>query len=214
MARVVRGSSRIAASGWGGALAAGLVAVGLAAVPASAEENPRGLPGAAPAEGDAPLVGLSVTVGDEPPNPGREITLRTTVANSDSDQVRDALLAQHFPEALEVLEVDHGGAADQGIVNWRVDVPPGEEVVYTVRARVVEGAGPQERVMSTACLLLDRDADPAACASNTVVVTEATMMSRVSEFVDPNWAVRSAGAVLAVGLAWMLWRQRGILRRR
>ena len=214
MARGARGSSRSAASGWGGALAAGLVAVGLAVAPASAEENPRGLPEDAPGEGHMPLVGLSVAVGDDPANPGREITLRTTVANSDSDRVRGALLAQHFPEALEILEVDNGGAADQGIVNWRVDVPAGENVVYTVRARVVEGAAPEERVMSTACLLLDRDADPAACASNTVVVTEATMMSRVSEFVDPEWVLRSAGAVLAVGLVWLLWRQRGVLRRR
>ncbi|MEE2044870.1 hypothetical protein Q7689_16050 [Nocardiopsis tropica] len=216
MARLVRGSSRSTVSGWGGAFAAGLVAVGLAAAPASAsaEENPRGLPGSAPGEeGRMPLVGLSVVVGDEPANPGEEVTLRTTVANSDGEPVRGALLAQHFPEELEVLEVDGGGSADQGIVNWRVEVPAGEEAVYTVRARVAEGAVPDKRVMSTACLLLDRDADPAACASNTVVVTEVTAMSRVSEYVGREWLLRSVGAALVVGLAWLMWRRRGVLRR-
>jgi len=167
-----------------------------------------------PAGGHVPLVGLTVTVGDEPAHPGREVTLRATVDNSDSAPVRGGLLAQHFPESLEILEVDGGGAADQGIVNWRVDVPAGERAVYTVRARVAEGIEPEERVMSTACLLLDRDADPAACASNTVVVTEATVMSRVSEYVDPEWMVRSAGVALVAGLVWLVWRQRGILSRR
>jgi hypothetical protein len=144
----------------------------------------------------------------EAPRPGQEFTLRTTVANG---PVEGALLAQHVPEDLEIVEVGEEGVVRDGIVNWQVTVPAGEEAVYTVRVRAPEGAG--ERLTTTACLLLERDAAPASCASDTVVVAEGAAMSRVSEYASPADLLRAGGVALAAWLAWMLWRRRRALSR-
>lgn len=163
----------------------------------SAEESPEA------------FVGLSLAVEGEAPLPGHEAVLRATVANGDSGEaVSGAQLAQHVPDDLEVLEVGAGGVLEDGIVNWRVDVPAGGERDYTVRVRVAEDVQGAERLMSTACLLLDRNADPTACASDTVVVASPTVLSRVTETVDGALLARVAGAALLVGLGWLVWRRR------
>lgn len=179
-----------------GALAAGLAVAGALCAPAFADAE------TAEEEG---RVELFLDAG-EAPRPGQEFTLRTTV---NGGPVKGALLAQHVPEELEIVEVGGEGVVRDGIVNWQVTVPAGEEAVYTVRVRAPEGAG--ERLTSTACLLLERDADPAACASDTVLLAEAAAMSRVSEYTGPADLLRIGGAALAAGLAWMLWRRRRAL---
>ncbi|MFE6449192.1 hypothetical protein [Nocardiopsis dassonvillei] len=181
-----------------GALTAGLTAAGALGAPAPAA--------AEPVQGEGP-VGLFLEAG-EAPRPGEEFTLRTTVTDG---PVEGALLAQHVPGELEIVEVGEEGVVRDGIVNWRVTVPEGEEAVYTVRVRAPEATG--ERLTSTACLLLERDADPAACASDSVLVAEQTAMSRVSEYADPANLLRAVGVALAAGLAWMLWRRRRALSR-
>ena len=154
-------------------------------------------------------VGLTLVVEGEAPLPGHEAVLRATVANGDQKRaVSGAQLAQHVPDGLEVLEVGADGVLEGGIVNWRVDVPAGAERDYTVRVRVREDAQEEERLMSTACLLLDRNADPTACAGDTVVVASPTVMSRVSAVLDGALMARVAGAVLLMGAGWLVWRRR------
>ncbi|NYH54391.1 hypothetical protein HNR06_003980 [Nocardiopsis arvandica] len=198
MTGMVRKSCRNTA--YGRAAAAGLVAMatGVLAAPALADD------GAGPAAG----MGLTLDAGAQPPGPGQELTLRATLANGGGGAVEGALLAQHVPESLEIVEVGGDGVVKDGIVNWRVAVPAGEETAYTVRVRVPEDAEGRERLTSTACLLLDRDSDPAMCASDTVVVAETTVAGRASEYMDRDGLVRAAGVALLAGLAWALWRRR------
>ncbi|MDT0328749.1 hypothetical protein [Nocardiopsis lambiniae] len=199
---------------WRAAGVAALVGAGLLAVaPAALADPDRGRAEADPsaaAPGQEAFVGLSlVAEGGGTPLPGHEVVLRTTVANGDPEgEVRDAHLAQHVPDDLEVVEVDGEGVLAGGIVNWRVDVPAGGEQVYTVRVRVGEDTEGTERLMSTACLLLERDADPTACASDTVVVASPTVMSRMSEAMNGGTLARMAGVALLVGLGWAVWRRR------
>ncbi|WP_241480301.1 DUF4139 domain-containing protein [Nocardiopsis halotolerans] len=157
--------------------------------------------------------GLVVDAGAQPPRPGQEFALRTTVTNGGGAPVTGALLAQHVPEVMEIVEVEGDGVVREGIVNWQVDVPAGEEAVYTVRVRAPEGEDARERLTSTACLLLERDSDPTACASDTVVPAEGTVMSRVSEYVEPAGLLRAAGVALVLGLVWILWRRVAVVRR-
>ncbi|CAL9573588.1 hypothetical protein SUDANB121_04917 [Nocardiopsis dassonvillei] len=192
-------------------VAAATGAVLMAATPAAAAVDPDGRAPSAPSAPPSPeaFVGLSLVVEEAAPLPGHETVLRTTVANGDaSEGVSGAHLAQHVPEALEIVEVGGGGELEDGIVNWRVDVPAGEERDYTVRVRVREDAEGTERLMSTACLLLEREADPASCASDTVVVASPTVLSRAAEAVDGGLLGRMAGAALLVGLGWLVWRRR------
>lgn len=186
--------------------AAGAVGAGLVAAAPAAGSAAHAPSDASPPEA---FVGLSLVVEEAAPLPGHETVLRTTVANGDaSEEVSGAQLAQHVPDALEIVEVGGEGVLEGGIVNWRVDVPAGGERDYTVRVRVREDARGAERLMSTACLLLERNADPAACASDTVVVASPTVLSRVSEAVDGALLGRVAGAALLVGLGWLVWRRR------
>ncbi|MFL1444613.1 MULTISPECIES: hypothetical protein [unclassified Nocardiopsis] len=201
------------AAGPAAGLVAAVVGAGLvAAAPAALADTGRAAdapPAAKAAEPPEAFVALSLAVEGEAPLPGHETVLRATVANGDPDgELRGAQLAQHVPDDLEVLEVGADGVLEGGIVNWRVDLPAGGERDYTVRVRVREDARGAERLMTTACLLLERDADPTACASDTVVVASPTVLSRVSEAVDGAMLFRVAGAALLVGLGWLVWRRR------
>lgn len=216
MAGVVRRSRRSTVYGW---MVAVGVMVGVSAIPAYADDGGEGMPQVPPGGGAGPdaRIELLLETGAGPSRPGHELTLRTTVTNKDGEDVEGALLAQHVPEALEILEVGEEGVVNEGIVNWRVAVPAGEKSEYTVRVRIPEEVGGRERLMSTACLLLDRTAEPAACASGTVVVTEATVAGRMSEYANVGGLLRIAGvAVVAVvaGLMWVLWRRRSVPDRR
>jgi hypothetical protein len=189
----------------------------LCAAPAVADEDDpeRGLPGVlSEGEGltDADLVGLALSGADQP-LPGEEVVYRATVANGGGTPVEGALLAQHVPEPLEVLEIDQGGLVEEGVANWRVDVPEDGETVYTVRVRVSEDAEAGARVVSTACLLLDRDAEPSACASDTLLVADRTVLSRAGELVDRDGVVRAVGVGVLMVLVWLLWRQWGSVRK-
>ncbi|WP_306370886.1 hypothetical protein [Nocardiopsis sp. CC223A] len=195
--RLAAGMAAVVGAGLVVSAPAALADVGRAAYAPSAAEPPEA------------FVGLSLAVEGEAPLPGHEMVLRATVANGDpGGAVSGAQLAQHVPDDLEVLDVGAGGVLEGGIVNWRVDVPAGGERDYTVRVRVREDAQGAERLMTTACLLLDRNADPTACASDTVVVAPPTVLSRVSEAVDGALLTRVVGAALLVGLGWLVWRRR------
>lgn len=205
--------------GWA---AAGLAAAVLCAAPAVAEEGEgtgqeRGLPGVLTEDGagvaDADLVGLALSGVDQPPLPGEEVVYRATVANGGGTPVEGGLLAQHVPEPLEVVDIDQGGVVEEGIANWRVNVPEDGESVYTLRVRVPEEAEADDRVVSTACLLLDRDAEPSACASDTLLVADRTVLSRVGEIVDSDGLVRAVGVGVLMLLVWLLWRQWGASRK-
>lgn len=198
MSRVLGGNRYRTVPVWIGAVAVGVGAVGLATTGAAAD-------------GRAAPVSLSVS-GEGEAAPGEEVVLRTTVANGDSAPVEGALLAQHVPEGMEVLEVGQGGMVEEGIANWGVGVPAGGESDHTVRVRITEDAAVDEHLMSTACLLLDRDAEPAACASDTVRVTERS--AALGGLADRATLIRSVGAGLVLVLVWLLWRRRSALRAR
>lgn len=163
---------------------------------------------------DAALVGVVLSGAERPPMPGEEFLYRATVVNDREAAVENGRLAQHLPEPLEVVEVGQGGLVEEGVANWRVDVPEGGESAYTVRVRVPEDVPAQARVVSTACLLVERDAEPSACASDTLLVAEPTMLSRVGEVFDGKGVVRAVGVGALMLLFWLLWRQWGVLRRR
>ena len=205
-------------SGW---VVSGMAAAILCAAPAMADEEgaggERGLPSVPSGGGDgiadAELVGLALSGADQPPLPGEELVYRATVANSGGAPVEGGLLAQHVPEPLEVVGVERSGVLEEGVANWRVDVPEGDEAVYTVRVRVPEEVEAGERLVSTACLLLDRDGEPAACASDTLLVGEQTVLSRVGAVVDRDGLIRAVGVGALMVLVWLLWRQWGVSRR-
>ncbi|MGW5878272.1 hypothetical protein ACWFMI_17170 [Nocardiopsis terrae] len=203
--------------GWG---LAGLAAAVLCAAPAAADGQGggRAQPGVLADGGaglaDSELVGLTLTGAERSPMPGEEVRYRATVANGGATAVEGGLLAQHVPEPLEVVGIDRSGVVEEGVANWRVDVPEGGEAVYAVRVRVPEDAEAGDRVVSTACLLLDRDAEPSACASDTLLVADRTVLSRVGELMDRDALVRAAGAGVLVVLVWLLWRQWGVAKRR
>ncbi|MBR8742051.1 hypothetical protein [Nocardiopsis sp. MG754419] len=190
----------------------GVAAVALLAVPASADRaGDRSI--LADGGADTALVGLSLSGSAQPSAPGEEIVYRATVANDGEEAIENGLLAQHVPEPLEVVELGQGGVLEEGVANWRVDVPAGGEAEYTVRVRLPESAPEEERAVSTACLLLDRDAEPAACASDTLLVAESTMLSRMGEVVDREGVLRAVGVGALMLLVWLLWRQWGVRRR-
>lgn len=189
MARSVRVGARLAAAGCAAALGAAVPGAPALADGAALPESPLGL-----------------VLEAEEVAPGGEAVLRTTVSNSGPEAVEDAHLAQHVAEGLEIVEADGGGLIADGIVNWRVGVPGGEEAVYTVRVRPAEHAG--ESTASTACLLLEGEDDPTVCASDAVAVTEPAVLSRASGKVDPAMVAGGAGVALAAGTGWLLWRRR------
>ncbi|MFE9246526.1 hypothetical protein [Nocardiopsis sp. NPDC006938] len=205
MTRVACGTDRRDACGRRVAgVAAGLVVAVLCAAPAVADGG---------GAGDTGTVGLSLSGADPAPLPGDEVVYRATVVNGGGDPVERGLLAQHVPEPLVVGEVGQGGIVEEGVANWLVDLPEGGEGLYTVRVLVPEDAEPGERVVSTACLLVDRDAEPVACASDTLVVGDHTVASRVGALVDRDGLVRAAGVGVLMLLVWLLWRQWGAARR-
>ncbi|WP_017614302.1 DUF11 domain-containing protein [Nocardiopsis salina] len=180
-----------------GAGAAGLMVA--ASAPAAAE----------PAEGQGePLVGVSLNGVEGPVEPGEEVRFRITVVNSDRASMEQALLAQHVPDDMEIVSAGRDGVVEDSIANWVVDVPPGEETEYTVTARLNEDVRPGRQLGSTACLLLEREAEPTACATEGVAVAEETVVAKAAGAVDGQNALRVAGAGLVLLLAWLLWRQR------
>ncbi|WP_049577979.1 hypothetical protein [Nocardiopsis sp. SBT366] len=205
MTRVACGTDRRGAFGRrAGGIGAGLLAAVLCSAPAVADSG---------GFGDADAVRLSLSGAAESPLPGEEVVYRATVVNGAGLEVEKGLLAQHVPEPLTVQEVGEGGIVEEGVANWRVDLPEEGEGVYTVRVRVAEDAEAGERVVSTACLLLDRDAEPAACASDTLLVGDPTVLARVGDLVDRDGMVRAVGVGVLMLLVWLLWRQWGASRR-
>ncbi|WP_116244439.1 hypothetical protein [Nocardiopsis sp. FIRDI 009] len=198
VARGIRGVAAVAV----------LAAAGTGVAPGWADE---GVPGAGVEPAVAGLdrsgsVGLALIADDRSPMPGEEAVFRATVVNDGGTRVKGALLAQHVSEELEIVEAGEGVLAG-GVVNWRVDLSHGQEAEFALRVRVPAGAVAGDRLTSTACLLLDRDADPTSCARDTLVVGEPTVMSRVEAFVGAG-SVRVAGAALGLTLVWLLWRAR------
>ncbi len=179
---------------------AGVAAAALLAAPASAD-------GEGEAGADAALVGLALSGAPEPPPAGEEFVYRATIANDGKGEVEGGLLAQHVPEPLEVVEVGQGGVLEEGVANWRVDVPAGGESEFTVRVRLPEGMPEEARVVSTACLLLERDDEPSACASDTLLVAEPTVLSKVGAAIDREAVVRAVGVGALMLMVWLLWRQ-------
>lgn len=212
----VRGRGRGKAGGAVAGAVAGMAAAVLLSAPASAERvEPTSLPAGGDEGGfEAELVELTLSGSGRSPLRGEEFTYRATVVNEGDTAVENGLLAQHLSESLEVVDVDQGGMLEEGVANWRVDVPPGGEAVYTVRVRVSEEVPGEDRVVSTACLLLDRDADPSACASEALLVAESTMFARVGQVLDREAMVRAVGVGALMLLVLLLWRQWGVLRRR
>lgn len=196
--------ARIARRGWGpyagrvGAGAVGLLVAASAPAVAESADGPEG-----------PLVGVSLHGVEGPVEPGEEVRFRVSVANSDRDSMEQALLAQHVPDDMEIVSAGRDGVVEDNIANWVVDVPPGEDTEYTVTARLNEDARPGRQLGSTACLLLEREAEPTACATEDVPVAEETAVAKAAGAVDGQNALRLAGAGLVLLLAWMLWRQRG-----
>ncbi|HJE57152.1 MAG TPA: hypothetical protein K8V84_01360 [Nocardiopsis listeri] len=179
---------------------AGVAAAALLTAPASAD-------GEGEAGADAALVGLALSGAPEPPPAGEEFVYRATIANDGKGEVEGGLLAQHVPEPLEVVEVGQGGVLEEGVANWRVDVPAGGESEFTVRVRLPEGMSEEARVVSTACLLLERDDEPSACASDTLLVAEPTALSKVGAAIDREAVVRAVGVGALMLMVWLLWRQ-------
>lgn len=220
----VRRGRFVRGSGW---MVSGLAVAVLCAPPAAADEEGAGserdtggeqeLPAVLSEGGDGTadgaLVGLALSGGEQPPLPGEEVVYRVTVANSGEAPVEDGLLAQNVPESLEAVDVEGSGLVEEGVANWRVDVPEGDEAVYTVRGRVPEDAEVGHRLVSTACLLLDRDGEPAACASDTLRVGDQTVLSRVGSAVDLEGLLRVAGVGMLAVLVWLVWRQRSAFKR-
>ncbi|GAB3690959.1 hypothetical protein [Nocardiopsis oceani] len=206
--------------GW---VVSGLAVAVLCAPPAAADEEGAGserdtggeqeLPDVLSEGSDGALVGLALSGGEQPPLPGEEVVYRVTVANSGEAPVEDGLLAQNVPESLEAVAVEESGLLEEGVANWRVDVPEDDEAVYTVRGRVPEDAEAGHRLVSTACLLLDRDGEPAACASDTLRVGDQTVFSRVGAMVDREGLLRAAGVGMLAVLVWLVWRQRRAFKR-
>lgn len=191
---------------------AGVAVVVLSSAPALAEHGEAGTlsTGGDGGEFDTALVELALSGSERAPLRGEEFTYRVTVVNKGGGVVEDGLLAQHFPEPLEVVEVDQGGMLEEGVANWRVDVPPNGESVHTVRVRVSEEVSGEERVVSTACLLLEREADPSACASEALLVAESTMFARVGQVFDREALVGAVGVGALMMLLWLLWRRWGV----
>lgn len=191
-------------TGWVGAGATGLLVV--ASAPAAAAPDER----EGSAEGEPPLVGVSLSGFEDSTEPGEEVTFDLTVANSGGEPVEQALLAQHVPDGLELVSAGREGVIEQNIANWVVDVPAGEDVEYTVTARLAEDARPGRQLGSTACLLLEREAEPAACVTENLAVVQEGLGADLAAVVDSENMLRVAGAGFVVLLLWMLWRRRGL----
>lgn len=191
-------------TGWVGTGVAGL----LVAVSAPAAAAPDG--GEGPDDGGPPSVGVSLNGVEGPTEPGEEVTFDLTVDNSDGQPVEQALLAQHVPDGMELVSAGRGGVIEQDIANWVVDVPAGEDAEYTVTARLDEDARPGRQLDSTACLLLEREAEPTACATENFAVVEEGRGTDLAGVVDGENMLRVAGAGIVVLLLWMLWRRRGV----
>lgn len=190
-------------AGWVGAGATGLLVAASAPAVAALEEREG------PGGGEPPLVGVSLDGVEGPTRPGEEVTFDLTVANSDDRSVEQALLAQHVPDGMELVSAGSEGVIEQNIANWVVDVPAGEDVEYTVTARLDEDARPGRKLGSTACLLLEREAEPTACTTENLAVAEEGQGADLASVVDGESMLRVAGAGLVVLLLWMLWRRRG-----
>lgn len=204
-----RGSGRARASA-----VLGVAAVLLLSSAPVAADGEGGSSAATPSESGAEAPGVALS-GDAPsPMPGEEFLYRATVTNDGAERAEGALLAQHVPAPLEVVEVGQDGVLEEGVANWRIDLPAGEETVRTVRVRVSETAPADARAVSTACLLLDRDEEPTACASETLLIAEPTMLSRVGDVFDRDTMIRAMGAGALMLLAWLFWRQWGPAARR
>lgn len=191
-------------TGWIGAGATGLLVAVSAPVAAETEE------GESPGGGEPPLVRVSLNGVEGPTEPGEEVTFDLTVANSDGEPVEQALLAQHVPDGMELVSAGSEGVIEQNIANWVVDVPAGEDVEYTVTARLDEDARPGRQLGSTACLLLEREAEPTACVTENLAVAQENRGADLTGVVEGESMLRMAGAGLVVLLLWMLWRRRGM----
>ena len=191
-------------AGWVGAGSAWLLVAASAPVAAAPEgrESPDG--------GESPSVGITLEGVEGPTGPGEEVRFDLTVANSDDRPVEQALLAQHLPEGMELVSAGGEGVIEQNIANWVVDVPAGQDVEYTVTARLDDDARPGRQLGSTACLLLEREAEPTACTTENLAVAEEGQGADLAAVVDGEDMLRVAGAGIVVLLVWMLWRRRAM----
>lgn len=195
-------------TGWVGAGATGLLVA--ASVPVAAAPDGRESPGA----NESPSVGITLDGVEGPTGPGEEIRFDLSVVNSDDRPVEQALLAQHVPDGMELVSAGGEGVIEQNIANWVVDVPAGEDIEYTVTARLDDDARPGRQLGSTACLLLERESEPTACTTENLAVAEEGQGADLAAVVDGEDMLRVAGAGLVVLLVWMLWRRRGMPMKR
>ncbi|GHD27334.1 DUF11 domain-containing protein [Nocardiopsis kunsanensis] len=192
-------------AGWVGVGATGLLisASGPVAAAPDGHEGPDG--------GGSPPVGVSIDGVDGPVGPGEEVTFDLTVDNSGDRPVDQALLAQHVPDGMELVSAGDEGVIEQNIANWVVELPPGESAEYTVTARLDGGTRPGRQLGSTACLLLERETEPAACATENLAVVEEGRGADLAGAAGGEHLLRVAGAGLVALFVWMLWRRRGVL---
>ncbi|MBL7497383.1 DUF11 domain-containing protein [Frankia sp. CNm7] len=172
---------------------------------------------------DGPALNLAVAVDDgrADAREGDEITYTARVRNAGGTDARDLVVTQTLPAVARVTGADRDGTikggtgdggpgaeegAGGGVVEWPVELAPGQEETFTVRARVGRVPPGLLRLATVVCVTTASDRRPVVCATDSDALPAAAADARTPGSTEgaggvPGWLVPliAAAAILPLG---------------
>lgn len=94
-----------------------------------------------PADEAKPFLGIAKSASADAAKYEDEVTYTVTVSNTGTADAKGAVVSDALPQGLEFVEAAEGGTYADGAVTWKVDVPVGQTVERTFKAKVVAKGG-------------------------------------------------------------------------
>lgn len=181
------------------ACAVGLLSAAAAAAPAAAEGMPTPT---------RPALSIKVDDGTVKTKPKQVHTYTIRLRNLGSTDLNSMSLTESLPGGTTLVGTADGGTTRaDGAITWTVDLPVGQEVVRTVKARVDKlpsGNG----IASTACIHLSGSAVPLVCSTDLDQIPSDAELASATGLRTTLFG-GGAAAVAALGIGtWYVMRRR------
>ncbi|MEU8132650.1 hypothetical protein [Streptodolium elevatio] len=155
-----------------------------------------------------PALSIKVDDGSVKTRPGQVHTYTIRLRNLGSTDLNGMAVTEALPGGTTLVgSADGGTTGADGQITWTVDLPVGQEVVRTVKARV-DTLPPGNGIASTACARLAGSTVPIVCSTDLDQIPRAELASSSGVGTFTLFGGAALGAAALGGGTWYFLRRR------